>query len=76
MCYPRRRFGQQRVTAKLHLEHEERQRGSKVARFIPTQDTSIEFEPRPHLTRSPHQSSPIGETQPRNRRTDKVPVET
>jgi hypothetical protein len=43
-CYPRRRFGQKRVAAKLHLEHEEQQRGSKVVRFIPTQDTAIEFE--------------------------------
>lgn len=43
MCYPRRRFGQQRGAARLHLEHEGRQRGSKVVRFIPTQDTAIEF---------------------------------
>lgn len=76
MCYPRRRFGQQRGAAKLHLEHEGRQRGSKVVRFIPTQDTAriqIRNYPRPQLTHPLHQASPAGETQTRNRRIDKVP---
>lgn len=66
-CYPRRRFGQQRVAAKLHLEHEEQQRGSKVARFIPTQDTAIEFE---SVTTAATPHPPTSSIQPRWRDTN------
>lgn len=38
--------------------------------------TPIQYYPRHHLIQQPHQSTPAGETQTRNRRTDKVPDNT